>query len=117
ERHRDDLVQVGLADDRGDGAGLEAGHVEQVADEVVEAVGAVLNGLQQFHLVLFGPLDVIGAQGGDRRLDTGERGAQVVTDGSEEDRKSTRLNSSHVKNPYAGFRVKKKNQTHTGHSR
>ena len=40
ERHRDDLVEVDLADQRGDGAGLQAGHVQQVADQVVEPVGA-----------------------------------------------------------------------------
>jgi hypothetical protein len=62
ERHGHDLVEVGLADDGGDRAGLQPGHVEQVADHVVEPVRALLDGLQQFCLVLCGPLDVVGAQ-------------------------------------------------------
>ena len=52
ERHRHHLVEVDLADQRGDGAGLQPGHVEQVADEVVEAVGALLDARQQLRLVL-----------------------------------------------------------------
>ena len=63
QRHRDHLVEVDLADQRGDGAGLQPGHVQQVAHEVVEPVGAVLDAGQQFGLVLLGPGDVVGAQG------------------------------------------------------
>src|SRR5690625_5448996 len=37
--------------------------------------------------------------------------AKVVIAGSDEDRKSTRLNSSHVAISYAGFCVKKKNSS------
>ena len=84
ERHRDDLVEVDLADQRGDGAGLQAGHVEEVADQVVEPVGAVLDALQELGLVLLGPGDVVGAQGGHGGLDAGQRGAQVVADGGEQ---------------------------------
>src|SRR5690606_41288977 len=39
----------------------------------------------------------------------GRRHRQRVADGAVEDRKSTRLNSSHVKSSYAGFCLKKKN--------
>src|SRR5690606_40900410 len=49
-----------------------------------------------------------------RRL--AERGfpARLVDDRDPEDRKSTRLNSSHVKNSYADFCLKKKNWKKTG---
>ncbi len=84
QRQRNDLVQVDLPDQRGDGAGLQAGHVEQVADEVVEAVGALLDRLQELGPVLLRPLHVRRTQRRHRRLDPGERGAQVVADGGEQ---------------------------------
>ncbi len=84
ERHRHHLVHVDLADQRGDGAGLQPGHVEQVAHQVVEPVGALLDAFEEFRAVLLRPGHVVRAQRADRRLDAGERGAQVVADGCEQ---------------------------------
>ena len=44
----------------------------------------VLDALQQLGLVLLGPGDVVGAQGGDGGLDGGQRRAQVVADGGQQ---------------------------------
>ena len=84
EGHRHDLVEVALPDQRRDRGGLQPGHVEQIADQVVEAVGAVLDAFQQLGLVLLGPADIVRAQGSDRGLDGGERGTQVVADRGEQ---------------------------------
>lgn len=51
---------------------------------MVEAVGPGLDALQEFGAVLLGPLDVVGAQGGDGGLDARERRPQVVADGGEQ---------------------------------
>ena len=68
-----------------DGSGLEPqrpalqpAHVEQVADEVVEAVALLVDGAQELEGGLLGPVDVALEQAGDRRLDRRQRGAQVV---------------------------------------
>lgn len=84
QSHGDHLVEVRFADQRDDGPGVEAGHVEEVADQGGEAVGSVLDAFEEFGLVVLGPFDVVGAQGADGRLDAGERGPQVVADGGEE---------------------------------
>ena len=63
---------------------MQAAHVEQVADERVEPVRVLLDGGQQVGLVGFGPLHVGLPQAADRRLDRGQRGAQVVTDRGEQ---------------------------------
>ncbi len=68
------------------GPGLEPGEVEQVADEGVEAVGALLDRLEQLGLVLGRQLEAGLTQGGHAGLDAGERGAQVVRDGREQGR-------------------------------
>src|SRR5256885_12429092 len=54
-------------------------------------------------------------RGGDRdrrelREDRAQRAAEVGLDGADEDRKSTRLNSSHLVISYAVFCLKKKKQ-------
>ncbi len=51
---------------------------------MVEPVGPGLDALQEFGPVLLGPLDVVGAEGGDGGLDARERGPQVVADGGEQ---------------------------------
>src|SRR5690606_39508964 len=74
--------------------------------------------------ILFVGLDVIGgyvteinvtSPTGVRELDKqfGTKIAGLLMDAIDKDRKSTRLNSSHVKNSYAVFCLKKKNQTNT----
>ena len=65
-------------------AGLEAAHVEQVADDGVEAVGLLVDGLEEVPLGLGGPVDVVLQQAGGRRLDGGERRAQVVGHGPQD---------------------------------
>ena len=52
-----------------DGAGLEAAHVEQVADQAVEAVGLLLDGAQELRLLLGRPGDLPLAEAADRGLD------------------------------------------------
>ncbi len=53
---------------------------------MVEPVGALLDAFEQLGLVLLGPGDVVGAQGGDGRLDAREGRAQVVADGGQQRR-------------------------------
>src|SRR5690606_40642002 len=53
---------------------------------------------------------VVGETGGDRRLLAVGRGIEAAL-GKAADRKSTRLNSSHVKISYAVFCLKKKKKT------
>ena len=60
---------------------LQPAHVEQVADEVGEPVGLLLDRPLELVDVLRRPLDVALAEAGDRRLDRRQRRAQVVGDG------------------------------------
>jgi hypothetical protein len=59
---------------------LYATHVEQIADQRVEAVGALFNGRQECGLILGGPGDVILAQRADGNLQRSQRCTQVVSD-------------------------------------
>ena len=67
-------------------ARLEPAHVEQVADERVEAVGLLVDRLEELLPRLGRPVDVALEQARDRGLDRGDRRAQVVRDGGEERR-------------------------------
>ena len=78
QRHRGDLVHRGRAQERLKRPGLQAAHVEQVADERVEPVGVLLDVGEQLGLVLGGPAHVGLPQARHARLDRGERRAQVV---------------------------------------
>ena len=80
ERGGDDLLEGRRPEQGRDGAGVDAGHVEEVVDEVGEPVGLVLDRLEELGGLLRGPGDVGLAEAVDRRLDPGERGAQVVGD-------------------------------------
>ena len=66
---------------RFDDAGLEPAHVEQVPDERVQAIGLVLDRVEELRDVLVAPLDVGLAQARHRRLDRRERRPQVVGHG------------------------------------
>ena len=60
-------------------AGLQPAHVEQVADEVVEPVGRLVDGLEELAASPSGvQVDVALQQARDRRLDRRQRRAQVV---------------------------------------
>ncbi len=58
--------------------GLEAAHVEQVLDQLREAVERLVRGEQQLLARLVAPADAVVAQRGHRRLGRRERAAQVV---------------------------------------
>ena len=83
-RDRRHLVDRDGAQERLQRPGVQAAHVEQVADERVEPVRVLLDGGQQVGLVGFGPLHVGLPQAADRGLDRGQRGAQVVADRGEQ---------------------------------
>ena len=65
-------------------AGVQAAHVEQVADQPVEPVGVLLDGGEQRLFVGLGPGHVGLAQAADAGLDRGQRRAQVVADRGEQ---------------------------------
>ena len=65
-------------------AGLEAAHVEQVADEAVEPVGLLVDGDEERSRCVVGPGDVVLEQARHRRLDRRERRAQVVATRAEQ---------------------------------
>ena len=69
---------------RGHHAGLQPGGVEQVADQPLQPVGAVLDGRQQLRALGRRPGDVVLAQAAHRGLDRGQRRAQVVADAGEQ---------------------------------
>ncbi len=64
-----------------DRADLQPAHVEQVADEPVETIGLLVDRAGELSALLAGPAHVGLQEAGGRRLDRGERGAQVVRDG------------------------------------
>ena len=78
------LVENGRAQSGGDGIGVDAGHVEEVVDQVGEAVGFVFDGSQELGHLGRRPVQVRLSQAVDRRLDTRQRSAQVVGDSLEE---------------------------------
>ena len=59
-------------------AGLEPAHVEKVADEVVQAIGLLVDRGEQLGAGRLVERDVLLEQAGDRRLDRGQWRAQVV---------------------------------------
>ncbi len=65
---------------------LQAAHVEEVADEGVEAVGLLVDRREELVLLGRSPVDVSLQQARHRGLDRRERSAQVVRDGGEERR-------------------------------
>ncbi len=64
--------------ERDDGTGLQPGQVEQVFQQRVQLVGSGVGGREQLGLVVLGPGDAPVPQAGDRGLDGGQRGPQVV---------------------------------------
>ena len=68
------------------GSGVQAAHVQQVADQGVEPVGVLLDRGEQVGLVGLGPLHVGLPQAAHAGLDRGERRAQVVADSREQRR-------------------------------
>ncbi len=69
---------------RGERAGLEAGEVEQVAEETVEPVGLLQHRLEQVAALRVVVRGVVFEQTRDRRLDRGERRPQVMRDRGEQ---------------------------------
>ena len=65
---------------------LQTAHVEEAADQAVEAVGLLVDRRQQLVLCLLGPVHVVLQQAGRRGLDGRERSAQVVRDAREDAR-------------------------------
>ena len=84
ERGRDDLLERDRAHDQLHRTGLEAAHVEQVADQVVEPVGAVVDRLEQLASRRRCEVHVALQQAAHRRLDRRERRAQIVRHRREE---------------------------------
>ena len=74
------LVVADRLELRGDGAGGDAGGVEQVVDHAGEPVGGLLDRGGQLAAVGLGQPQVRVAQAPGGGLDRGERGAQVVAD-------------------------------------
>ena len=79
-RRPDHLRHLGRLQPRLQRAGLEPGHVEQVADEAVQPLGLVLRRLQQLGPRLRVQRRIVAAQAGDGAEDRGQRRAQVVAD-------------------------------------
>ncbi len=84
ERGRDDLVDPHRRQADVERAGLEAAHVEKVADERVEAVRLLVDRDEELVARLGRPLHVLLEEARDRGLDPRERRAEVVRDGGED---------------------------------
>ena len=78
------LVDRRGAQERLQRSGVQAAHVQQVADQGVEPVGVLLDRREQVGLVGLGPLHVGLPQAADAGLDRRQRRAQVVADGREQ---------------------------------
>ena len=78
ERDGQHLVETDVAHHELERAGLQPAHVEQVADEVVEPVSALVDGLEQLPGGGGREVDVALQQAADRRLDRRQRRPQVV---------------------------------------
>ena len=68
---------------RVDGIGRDPGHVQQVAHQRVQPVGAFVDGGEQVLLLLGGVMDVGLLEASDRKLDAGQGRAEVVGDRTE----------------------------------
>ena len=87
-----DAVQGGLDDfvpadglmQRVDGVRGDPGHVQQVAHQGVQPVGAFVDGGEQFLFLLGGVVDVGLSEAADGEFDAGQGCAQVVGDGTED---------------------------------
>ena len=82
----DHLVPAEGAQLGADRVGGDAGHVQQVADQKVEPVGAFLDRGQQLLLFLRGVPDVGPPEAADGELDPGQRCPQIVGDRAEDGR-------------------------------
>ena len=69
QRPGHDLLEPDVAEHELQRAGLQAAHVEQVADEVVEPVGLLVDRLEKLVYRVSGPDDVTLQQARDRGLD------------------------------------------------
>ena len=78
DRRGHDLLEADGPQGGGDGAGLDAAHVEQVDHQRGQPVGLVLDGGEELVAVLVRPVDVGLAEAAGRRLDPRQRRAQVV---------------------------------------
>src|SRR5215475_10120703 len=78
DRGGDDLLETDIAHHELEGTALEAAHVEQVADERVQAVGLLVDGCQELVGRLRRPLDVLLQQARGCGLDRRQRRPQIV---------------------------------------
>src|SRR6185437_47782 len=84
EGRTDDLADIDLAALELHGAGFEARHVEEIADEAVETLRLLVNGGDEIGSRRLAIGSAIAAQAGRRAEDRGERRAQIVRDRDEE---------------------------------
>jgi len=84
EGGRYDLLEAHGAQDEPEGTGLEAAHVEQIADEGVEAIDLLVDGHEQLMGIVLTEVDVGLEEAGGRRLNRRERSSEVMTDRSEQ---------------------------------
>ena len=84
QRGTDDLGDIHQIELQLDRAGFEAGHVEQIADEAVEALGLVLQGGEQLVAIALVILVGVAAQARHGAEDRGERRSQIMRDRGQE---------------------------------
>ena len=83
EGGRNHFVPAHRFDERVDGIGRDPGHVQQVAHQRVQPVGAFVDGGEQVLLLLGGVMDVGLLEASDGKLDAGQGRAEVVGDRTE----------------------------------
>ena len=86
ERRGNDFLGGGWCNRCVGRASLQAAHVQQVAHDTVETIRRLIDSAQQADAVVGAEADVALQQPGHRRLDRGQRCAQVVRDGLQQRR-------------------------------
>ena len=81
DRRYDDFLYAGRPQIDEDRERLQPAHVQQVADQRRQPVGLGLDRRLELRPQVGRPVDLVLAKAGDRRLDCGQRRAQVVGDG------------------------------------
>ena len=82
----DDLRQIDHAGAGDDGAGFDACHVQQIADEAVQPLGLFLDGADHLALARLVQILGLGLQAGGGAQNGSKRRAQIVGDGGEHGR-------------------------------
>lgn len=73
---RDDFVPANGSDERVDGIGGDPGHVQKVADQSVQPVGAFVDRGEQFLVLLGGVMDAGLSEGSDGEFDASTSGVR-----------------------------------------